>query len=210
MQIAALLLGCGVGAGQIDSAPVDVRSGSGWALAVPAHADIQVSPGMIRVDAPDGRRWFDIAWTDDIPGENSAMTWGESNCAPVLWDRGWGDEHRYAVGGLCGISEHRHWAFLVEERIGSRTLRTTYIGDTQRLPYEDAWVDFARTALTLGPGPAPLTPPKGDQIRAYVRAAGRETPGLSPVPGGGLLSTRVLPQLDSIWKARDAAPAGQF
>lgn len=207
MLAVAWLIACGGGAGRIhEEEPLEPLRGDGWALMVPVGAVVARSADALKVDAPDGRSWFDVAWVADPPSEDAALRWGRGVCAPVLFDRGWTDGKRYAAGGICEISSRRHWVVVVLERVGDRTLQTSFLADAQRTPYEDAWVAFVRSALTLGAGPDPLASPDIHAVRERVRAAGLEKPGPIPVPGGGLLSTRILPQLGEVWEARDAAP----
>lgn len=207
MLALAWLIACGGGAGRIhEEEPVEPLRGDGWAVMVPVGAVVERTDAMLQVDAPDGRSWFDVAWVDEPATHETALRWGRGVCAPVLFDRGWTDGRRYAAGGICEISSRRHWVLVVLEPAGGRTLQTAFLADARRMPYEDAWVAFARTALTLGPGPEPLGAPDVDALRERVRAAGLEEPGPIPVPGGGLLSTRILPQLTDVWTARDGAP----
>lgn len=185
-----------------------MHRGDDWALRVPAGSRVRVSPTAIGVDAPDGRRWFDISWHDaDLPPASIAWAWGGKACGPITWDEPKVPvEGTWTSGGLCSIGERRHWAFTVVERHGERLLFTAWIGEHRRLPYEDAWVDFARTALSLRAGAEPLPPVDHADLRGRVREAAALRPGHMPVPGGGLLSGRVSERLVDVWAARLASP----
>lgn len=210
MWAVAWLVACGGGAGRIHlEEPIEPLAGAGWGLSVPAGAVVERSPGVLKVDAPDGRSWFDVAWTDRAVSADTAEAVGRGSCAGILLDQAWSAGGRLATGGVCEIAERRHWIVVVLERVGDRTLETTFLADAERMPYEDAWVELARTALTLGAEPLP--PADVAAVREAVRAAGHEPAGDLPVPGGGLLATRVAPGLAPVWTARDASPpAGTF
>ena len=199
------LFGCG--AEQPHPAePLETLRGSGWAVSVPKAAQVQFDGGILKVDSANGRSWFDVEWVDTLPTEATAMEWGNNNCQPVVFDEGIVTPNRYAVGGICEIKERRHWVVLVLERIGDRTLETSYFADSRWVPYEDAWVQFSQTALTLGGGPEPLAGPEIPTFKTDIRAAGEQMPGPIPIPGGGLLSTRIIPHLNEVWNSRTASP----
>ena len=203
------LFACEGGAGRVHAEEeTTALAGPGWALAAPSGSIIAATADTLKVDAPDGRSWFDVSWVDSPANAQTALLWGRSACSPVLYDQGWTEGNRFATGGICEISRRRHWVIVVLERIGERTLQTTFLADSRRMPYEDAWVACTRTALTLGGGPDPLAPPDPVGLRERIRAAGLQKPGTIPIPGGGLLATRILPQLGDVWAARDSSPPG--
>lgn len=211
LGLAVLLLAlpaCATQAGRVHEQPTVTHEGAGWALRVPAGARVDVKPGVLTVDAPDGRRWFDVTWrsAQETP-EGIAYAWGSQHCTPMMW----GQPSTPAPGvwiadGQCTIQDRRFWAFLIVERHEQGALTTTYVAEQRRMPYEDAWVDLLDTALSLRAGGSPLPRLENGDLRARIREAAAEHPGEQPLPGGGLLGGRVSERLIDVWQARLSAP----
>jgi hypothetical protein len=199
-------IGCGRGAGRIETAPVQVHVGQGWAVGVPAGAKIEVQPDVVRVDSADGTSWFDVRWIDGPADGTAAEIWARASCTPPVWDEPWISGGRWTAGGICVIGQHRWWMIHVLEPIGEHTLHTAFLADSKWIAYEDAWVLASHTALGFAGGDHPLAPPDPEDLRTRLRQAAALPPGPMPVAGGGVLSTHVLPLLGDIWAARDRAP----
>jgi hypothetical protein len=207
MWLLGWLAGCEGGAGRIDQRePVQVLARDGWSVQLPAGARVDVSPDTIAVDADDGRRWFDIRWVPGPANEATARAWGDTYCAPAQWDSSWEAGRRWGAGGLCVVSERRHWLIVSLEAYGDRTLQTTFLADARRMPLEDAWVEAMRTAWTFRSGGGATDVLSPERVRALARLTATQMPGPIPVPGGGLFSPRMHALLSAVWLARDAHP----
>ena len=207
MWLLGWLAGCEGGAGRIDARePVERLVRDGWSVQVPAGARVDITPDTIAVDADDGRRWFDIRWVPGPANEGTARVWGDTHCAPAQWDNGWEAGRRWAAGGLCVVSERRHWLIISLEAYGNQTLQTTFLADARRMPLEDAWVEAMRTAWTFRGGAEASDALAPERVRALARLTASQTPGPVPVPGGGLFSPRMHALLSAVWLARDARP----
>lgn len=186
-----------------------VHEGAGWAVRVPAGAQVRVEQETVAVDAGDGRRWFDVRWHPaTLPPESIAYSWGTTTCTPMMWDQPVEPVPGvWTNGGQCTIGSGRFHALVAIETHGDRHLFTAFLVDHRTLPYEDAWVEYVNTALTLRGGDAPLTPPIDHlALRERVREAAALRPGGMPTPGGGLLSGRVSERIPEVWQARRGSP----
>jgi hypothetical protein len=203
----SLLNLCGTSGGATGDAPNPIHQGPGWSLRVPAvGAKVEVEPERIGVDARDFSRWFDVRWTfaeDDLSVH--PRTIAATTCDPAVFDKPVTTPDSYTVGGLCTRGSRFHWMIARAERHGDRALVFFYVANPDFVAFEDAWVDFARTAATLTGGPTPPEPPPGADLRRRIREAATTTgPSDSPLPGGGVLSTYVIPRLEPLWALRAA------
>lgn len=200
-----LLLACGTSGGRIEASPRDRVEAGPYAVTVERGSRVRHVDGGIAVDAPDGRRWFDVVWGDGDP-QAFADAWGAEACEPVLWDEAVQGGRWWARGGMCTVKDRRHWALvLVRPAEGGRIVRTTYVADHAFVPYEDAWVDFVGTALTVGVGdPVGIASPA--EVRDHVRSGTAKGTGPWPIPGGGLISTRVHTEMASRYDGMAVLP----
>ena len=207
----ALLNLCGTSGGATGDAPTTVHRGPGWAMHLPAEgARVTVEPDRIAVDVSDYSRWFDVRWVPATPDLSvHARNLAATTCDPVVFDRPIVEEDSLTAGGLCTRGNRFQWLITRVERRGERNLLFFYVANPDFVSFEDAWVDFARTAATITSGEDPLPPPDGPPLRARIRAAAANAGASdSPLPGGGVLSTLVIPDLQAIWtaRARSASP----
>ena len=171
-------------------------SQDGVSLRIPEGGNVRQQPGMISVDAADGSRWFDIAWVNETEPELISRKWAPTACDPmsIIWDQpSIPAPDLWAGGGLCTVKDHRYWAIVAIKKVETRSLRITYLADFHRMPFEDAYVDFVQTALTITGGPEPVRMPDQDLLRERVRQNAQNQTGIVPVPGGGLLLTNLHP-----------------
>jgi hypothetical protein len=204
------------GGGRVEEDPVTVYRALGRAVRVPAGATVEATAERFAVDRPDGRSWFDLTWhpATAAPADLIA-TWARENCAPMVWDQA-GEPYPRALhaGGLCTREPHRYWAILLVEPVEGGWLRSSWLSDHNRLPYEDAWVEALRTTFSLQAGDAPWPEPDAAEIRRTLRSLGPPGPAERPMPGGGTLSTRSFQALAPHLLGRRAglpglpAPAG--
>jgi hypothetical protein len=205
-----VLVGCGTSGGQMDDVPVAPQVVEGVGLQVQEGSRIRTTEQGIAVDAKDGRRWFDLIWTEGIP-RAAVEVWAAKSCEAVFWDDPLSAEDPeagqawLAMGGMCNISERRHWVIALVRPLGEKTefgaerlQLTAYIADYAFVPYEDAWVHFASTALTAGAG-KPQTTLDFQEIRKRVRVGVAKPTGTTPIPGGGKISTNVHEEMKALY-----------
>lgn len=206
-----LLIACSrAPSGFVEDQPLEVSRGDGYALAVPAGSRVRVEADHIAVDAADGSRWFDARWVTAPDSAQAALTaHTNGQCDSVRWDRvAQPTPETLTISGLCPINTRRHWLLVTQEVHGDRTLVTVYTAAADHLTFEDAWVDFLRTAATLSPGPEPLEAYPPADIRRRLRdVANAGGIGHDPVPGGGELSPRMSESIPEVWARKIAAGA---
>lgn len=204
-----LLLACDRPGGRVEEAPLATHRGEGFAIAVPEGARVLAEPTRLDVDAADGTRWFTVRLlgASDVPAAE-LQGWAQDTCETIRWDRTArpvpGIE---TTGGLCTIDLRRFWLLSAVEAHGEQRLLVVYAADARSLTFEDAWVDWSRTALTLGTT-APIAAPDPAVVRQKARdvvAAGGV--GRAPVPGGGELSAHLSEALSDLWQTRASTPA---
>lgn len=207
------LSGCAVPRSAPPAEPAtEHHAADGWAVRVPEGARVRQEDGRLAVDAPDGRRWFDVSWhgTDREPAV-VAHAWAASTCSPTLWDHPSEPvPGTWLAGAACTIDGKRFFALVAVETFGDRRLLTAYVAQDGYVSYENAWIDFVTTAMSLTAGDEPLPSPDVAALRASIRAAAVQPAGSMPVPGGGLLSGRIVRALPDLWPARHAAPPRPF
>lgn len=188
--------------------PTEILSGEGWTLRVLEGSRVRAEEDRLSVDAPDGRRWFDITWLDDTrTPEAIAHAWSATTCSPTMWDvASTPVEDTWFSGAVCVIDDRRFYALVAVETFGNRRLLTTYVAQDGFISYENAWVDFVTTAMSLRTGDSPLPAPDVEALRADIRHAAVQPAGPMPVPGGGLLSGRISREIPEWWSSRHAAP----
>lgn len=204
----ALLNLCGTSGGDRGDPLGEVHAGAGWAVHLPAAgAKLEIEPSKVSVDAKDYSRWFDVSWVPDTPDLSVyARTAGATACDPVTWEKPVATDSTWTAGGLCTRGRRFHWLIARVERHGDRALLFFYVANPDFLAFEDAWVDFIRTAATFSGGARPVAPPAAATLRARIRAAASTVgPSTSPLPGGGVLSTAVIRDLDLLQSLRAAA-----
>lgn len=195
--------------GQVGNDGQVVARGEGWAVSVPAGAKVVTSGTGLSVDAPDGARWFDVrltAPTADLsePPTNLAL----QACKPITWDEVHPQEGAWTAGGNCARNNRRYWVIARAEPRDDRLLVMLYLANQSFVSFEDAWVDFTRTAATLSAGPEPLAAPEAAVVRTRAREAFRAMPqSISPLPGGRTLSRLLVERLPEVWTARKNAEA---
>ena len=204
-----MLVGCGTSGGQTEDVPLAAQVVGGVALQVQEGSRVRTTEQGIAVDANDGRRWFDLIWTEGIP-RASVEVWAAKSCEAVFWDdsvtsEGTDGQAWLAMGGMCNIAERRHWVIALVRPLGEKTefgaeklQLTAYIADYAFVPYEDAWVHFASTALTAG-ADAPQETFDGKAIRKRVRVGVAKPTGTTPIPGGGKISTNVHEEMAALY-----------
>lgn len=177
----------------------------GFALRMPEGARVRRTDKGLSVDAADGARWFDVRWVDGTaPPIAPATAWAEERCRPVRFDRARQPvEGTWVVGGTCTIAERRHWILLSIEDRGDRALLTGLTGAFGRIAYEDLWVEFVHTALSVQAGESPAAWMTPEAVREALRTVAPGDPQEEmPVPGGGTFSARVTDNLPGIWADR--------
>ena len=216
-SLIGVLFSCGTSGGQIEDVPLAPQVVEGVGLQVQEGARVRTTEQGIAVDSADGRRWFDLLWTEGVPRAAVAV-WAAKACEAVFWDESLAsaaDAERswLAMGGMCNISERRHWVIALVRPTGRKTAfgaeelqLTTYTADYAFVPYEDAWVDFVSTALTAGDG-VPLETIDSKTVRRRVRAGVAKPTGSTPIPGGGKISTNVHEEMLDLYQR--LAPPGR-
>lgn len=182
-----------LGSGE-DPPRVTAYEGEGWAARLPPDARVQAEADRLAVDAPDGTWWFDVQWVETpLVPTIAAMTWGDRACRPIRWDLPAEPvEGVWTSGGTCTIENARYWAMLALEEHGDRTLLTGYLAGYGDVTYEQVWVDFVGSALSVTAGDTPRPALPDEVVRERVRNTRLERPdGVLPVPGGGTFSKLV-------------------
>ncbi|MCB9664688.1 MAG: hypothetical protein H6732_11290 [Alphaproteobacteria bacterium] len=210
-----LLAGCGGGLlPDLPAAPeaqaTELARGSGWAVTVPSGAQVRATGAELAVDAPDGSSWFDVRWlaprTTHVPLAD-VTRWAEERCRPVRWDQpATPAPGVWTVGGGCTLGGRRHWVLaVVEER--DPPLLIGMMASRDRVAYEDLWVQWWATAMSLAAGEAPAAVPDAPHVREALRGARLSGPvGDLPVAGGGVFSGRASEALAEAWAAHLAQP----
>lgn len=177
-------------------------------MRIPQGARVRHDDGRLSVDAPDGRRWYDVSWHDDDRAPAVvAHAWSAATCSPTMWDEPAEPvPGTWLSGAACTIDGKRFFALVAVETFGERRLLTAYVAQDGYVSYENAWLEFVSTAMSLRGGDAPWPEPDLDALRGIIRQAAAQPAGSMPVPGGGLLSGRIARQLDPLWAARHTAP----
>jgi hypothetical protein len=220
----ALLGGCGAldrleqyRARRVDEVPVRVERGDGWRLSVPEGARVTASASGIEVDAADGLWWFDVQLlrpaTPTAPLID-ASRWADEHCTPARWDLpATPAPGTWTAGGFCTVQDRDHWLIVaVEDRPDGARLLTALVADRRQVPYEDAWVLFVRSALSLSTTDEPASWLGPEAVRerlrtAQQRASATTTGAELPRPGGGRFSRIVSEVLaDEVWRPRTARP----
>jgi hypothetical protein len=196
--------------GRVEDQPVEVWKGDGYAMNVPAGANVRVLADRLAVDAADGSRWYDVRMIRAPESAQAALQeQANATCDTIRWDRvATPTPGTTVTSGICPIRTRRHWLLAVQEAHGEATLLTVYVASADFLTFEDTWVDFVRTAVTLTPGDAPLQTPDPAATREKLReVAGSGGIGHDPVPGGGELSPRMAEALAEVWQRKlEAGP----
>jgi hypothetical protein len=199
---------CGTSGGEAGDDAPQTFTGDGWALQLPSvGAKVQVAPDRISVDARDYSRWFDVRWEpDSVDLSVPARTWAAKSCDPAVWERPIVRDDSWTAGGLCTRGSRYQWLIARVERVDGHSLAFFYVANPDFLAFEDAWVDFTRTAATLTAGAMALPPADATVVRQQIRGAAADVGhGTSPLPGGGVLSTHVIEGLAAMWETRRAA-----
>jgi hypothetical protein len=194
--------------GRVEDQPVEPWKGDGYAMNVPSGASVRALDDRLAVDAADGSRWYDVRVVRAPESAQAALQeQANATCDTIRWDRvATPTPGTTFASGLCPIRTRRHWLLAVQEVHGDATLLTVYVASADFLTFEDAWVDFVRTAATLAPGDAPLQTPDPAATREKLReVAGSGGIGHDPVPGGGELSPRMAEALAEVWQRKLAA-----
>jgi hypothetical protein len=190
--------------GVIEKTPLEVHREAAYSLNVPAGSKVAIDADVLTVDAPDGSRWFDVRFLPaDADPLTTFKTWASATCPSHALDPvEMPVPNVTTVGGVCSIEHRRHWLLGAIEPWGDRKIATLYVADAALITIEDAWVDYARTALTLSPGDQPFEAVTPADVRAAARAAQEEGAGPDQVPGGGVLWGRTSKHLAPLWTAR--------
>lgn len=208
MLAVLLLLACERPGGRIEEAPLATYTGERYALAIPEGARVRSTPTTLDVDSADGGRWFTLRLLapSEVPSAE-LRGWANTLCQTHRWDRTATPVPEIeTTGGLCAIDGRNYWLLTAIEAHGDRRLLVAYAADARSLTFEDAWVDWTRTALTLG-NATPLAAPEPALVRKVAReAVAAGGLGHAPVPGGGELSAQLSEALVELWRARAAAP----
>lgn len=208
-----VLAGCAVPRPAPQAEPAtEHHVGDGWAVRIPAGARVRQEDGRLAVDAPDGRRWFDVSWHDgDREPAVIAHAWAAGTCSPALWDQPSEPvPGTWISGAACTIDGKRFFALVAVDTFGEQRMLTAYVAQDGYVSYENAWLDFVTTALSLKGGSEPLPVPDLAALRSDIREAAVQPAGSLPVPGGGLLSGRIVRALPDFWPARHLAPPRPF
>ncbi len=214
--LVAMLLGCGTSGGQIEDVPLRTEVVEGVGLRVQEGARVRQTERGIAVDSTDGRRWFDVMWAEGIP-RAAVEVWAARACEAVFWDDAVTSddpEHPWlGMGGMCNISDRRHWVIVLVRPLGEKTpegveklVVTAYTADYAFVPYEDAWVHFATTALTAGDD-SPVETLDAEVVRERVRVGVAKPTGTTPIPGGGRISSNVHEEMRDLYARLPAPPA---
>ena len=168
---------------------------------------VAVNDGVLAVDAPDGFRWMEVRWLDGFV-QPQVTAWSVDQCDGLIWDRlATPIEGVQTRTGLCTRQGQEYWAFLALETRGDRTLMTTWLAHRESIAYEDAWVEYTHTALSVTGAGAPFLLLAEPELRRLVRDKATTSTGYSPVPGGGELGAAISEGLADAWTRRQAEPA---
>lgn len=201
-----LLLACGTSGGQIEASPRVAFDAPPIALHIEQAARVRIGEQTVAVDASGGRRWFDLAWVEGEP-KLLAEAWASQACEAIFWDEPVSGSTWWARGGMCNVQGRRHWALILFRPTEADTwVQTAYLGDYAFVPYEDVWVDFVGTALSVGAG-APVEVASPAEVREHVRVGTAKGTGPAPIPGGGLISTRVHTEMAARYDGLVRLPA---
>lgn len=186
--------------------PRAVERGEGFAVEVVEGSRTHVVDGVLNIDGPDGFRWQEARWIEGAVAP-AVTRWGADTCEGVIWERpGSPIQGVRTQIGLCTRQGQEYWTFVALETRGERTLMLCWLGHRQRVPYEQAWVEFTGTVLTLQGASEPLHPIDEEHLRSTLRATSVTSTGPSPIPGGGELGAATSEALPELWRARLAAP----
>lgn len=191
--------------------------GDGWAVSIPTGGRVDAAsfappaaaPSRISVSAPDGMWWFDIEVVPKAPSPLlPATTFAERDCRPIRWDAP--AELQPGVwtgGGVCTIGERRYWLLLAVEDEGDQSVVTGLYWAIGYRGYEDAWVAWTQSALSLSGGDTPMPLVEGPEIvRQTLRAIPPDdgTTSQLPLPGGGVYSAKLERAFAEAWSTRAA------
>ena len=189
-----------------DTLSVVPMSGNGYSIQIVPESQVHVNDGVLGVDTPDGFRWMEARWLAG-PVAPAVVEWGMGQCDGLVWERSAVPiEGVHTQNGMCTRNGEEFWTFLVLETRGERTLMTTWLAHREAIPYEDAWVEFTGTALTLSGANTPVMLVEQTPLRRLIRETAVTSTGSSPVPGGGELGAAISEQLTDLWTARAAQP----
>ena len=212
LLFALLISGCGRFDKPAASAP-GVVHGEGWSMQVPAEASVKAMGSMVQVDAKHGMAWIDVRWIDTPSSPVvGATAWAEQTCRPIQWDEpSQPVEGVWLSGGLCTIGHRDHWLITVLEDRGDRTLLTGIMAVQRQRTYEEVWVEFVTSALSLRQGAEPAILIEPEVLKTTLRETQRSTPvGYKPIPGGGLLSGAIANALKDTFEAHKAVDVPTF
>ena len=171
-------------------------------LSVIPGSRVVVQDGVLSVDAPDGFRWAEFRWVEQPVGPK-VTAWSVDQCDGLIWDRMASPVSGVQTRtGMCTRQGQEYWTFLSLEERGERVLMTTWLAHRESLPYEDAWVEYTSTALSLTGADQPHAFIAADDLRTLMRKASTESTGPSPVPGGGELGAAISEALATSWTER--------
>ncbi len=207
-----LTTGCGRFERPGATAP-DVVRGDDWSMQVPAKASVKAMGSMVQVDADDGMAWIDVRWIDTPSSPVvGATAWAEQTCRPIQWDEpSQPTEGVWLSGGLCTIGHRDHWLITVLEDRGDRTLLTGIMAVQRQRTYEEVWVEFVTSALSLQQGSQPAALIDPEVLKSTLRDTQRTAPvGFKPIPGGGLLSGAIGKALTGTFEAHKKVQVPEF
>jgi hypothetical protein len=193
----------------------ETHLGAGWAVTVPAGARVEsaafsppeAAPNRLTVSSPDGMWWFDI---EVVPKAASpllpATTFAERDCRPIRWDAPAElQPGLWTGGGVCTIGERRYWLLISVEDEGDQSVITGLFWAIGHRGYEDTWVAWTQSALSLSEGttPQPLVE-TADLVRQTLRAIPPDdgTASQLPLPGGGVYSAKLERAFADAWATR--------
>lgn len=202
MILLSALLGCSF---QPPEGPAtEVYSGNGWSMRVPAGAAVVAKPRQVSVDPAAGTSWFDVRWLPNGLPVAQATAWGQEFCRPIQWDTPYTTAGgAWFAGGICTVGYRRHWTMVLVEPRGEQTLLTAYVASFGRVTYEEAWSEFATSALSVTVGAKPAVPMRADAVIEALRGTSRDdlAGAVRPIPGGGLFSGMAAANLEPLWAA---------
>lgn len=188
----------------------EVHSAPGYTSNVIPGSRTVLTEEVLEIDAPDGFRWMEARWVAEPVGV-PVTAWGVRQCDGLIWNRDANPVPNVRTRtGMCTREFQQYWTFLSLETRPEGILMTTWLAHRESLAYEDAWVEYVGTALSLTGADTPLQAISEPDLRRLLRQTSITSTGSSPVPGGGELGAAVSEKLTALWTARLAAPGPQW
>src|SRR5690606_22129067 len=91
-------------------------------------------------------------------------------------------------GAACTIDGKRFFALVAVDTFGEQRMLTAYVAQDGYVSYENAWLDFVTTALSLKGGSEPLPVPDLPALRSAIRE-----PALQPAAGPPVVAVPPAP-----------------